>query len=183
MFLERERHLRTEPRERTDERYGYANGCKEYNSSGHDRTSIPQVCGSDETLWPASLDGVMVSEKALCSAEAEMTIHGIGSRRVKDTHEALGGSRSKRSMFARQLRNSTRCFSAGVSVRLSLRHSFSLMPSGANVVTVGSFRIRQCLLPLSAKWMLSELSLPFRLRLENIKSTGGASWKRCFREV
>ena len=92
MFLEREHHLRTEPRERTDERYGYANGYKERTNKTRQGTielSIPQVRGSDEAFRPVSLDTAMASEKVRRIALAEMTIQGVASRWVKDILESL----------------------------------------------------------------------------------------------
>ena len=74
MLLERRRHLRAEPYERTPERNGQANGFKDRNfvtRLGALDLRVPQVRGGSEPFYPQSLEKGLRSERALKVALAE----------------------------------------------------------------------------------------------------------------
>src|SRR5689334_13504287 len=75
MLLERQRHLKAEPHERTPERTGYANGFKDKTvrtRMGEVTVSVPQV--RDSSFYPSALEKGLRSERALKIALAEMYI-------------------------------------------------------------------------------------------------------------
>ncbi len=94
MLLERQRHLRAEPFERTDTRNGHANGFKDkrYKTRlGELNLAVPQVRGSNEPFYPKSLEKGLRSERALKIALAEMYVQGVSTRKVAAITEKLCG--------------------------------------------------------------------------------------------
>lgn len=94
MLLERQRHLRAEPFERTEERNGHANGFKEKRFKtrlGEIKLDVPQVRGSNEPFYPKSLEKGLRSERALKIALAEMYVQGVSTRKVAAITEKLCG--------------------------------------------------------------------------------------------
>ena len=92
MLLERERHLRAEPHERTPERVGYANGFKEKTEKtrlGEITFRVPQV--REGGFAPRSLESGLRSERALKLALAEMYVQGVSTRKVAAITEQLCG--------------------------------------------------------------------------------------------
>ena len=92
MELERSRHLRADPYERTEERTGYANGYKNKTLNtriGKLNLQVPQV--RDSSFYPSALDRGMRSERALKLAVAEMYVQGVSTRNVKKITEELCG--------------------------------------------------------------------------------------------
>jgi transposase-like protein len=94
MLLERQRHLRAEPFERTEERNGHANGFKDKSfltRLGEMHLHVPQVRGSAEPFYPQSLEKGLRSERALKIALAEMYVQGVSTRKVAAITEQLCG--------------------------------------------------------------------------------------------
>lgn len=94
MRLERDRHLRAQPYERTEERQGYANGYKSKqlkSQIGQLNLSVPQVRDSHKNFYPSFLEQGIRSERALKSALSEMYVQGVSTRRVKAITEQLCG--------------------------------------------------------------------------------------------
>lgn len=94
MILERQRHLRAEPHERTESRNGHANGFKDKTFStrlGRLGLRVPQVRGSSEPFYPQSLEKGLRSERALKIALAEMYVQGVSTRKVAAITEELCG--------------------------------------------------------------------------------------------
>jgi transposase-like protein len=94
MLLERQRHLRAEPHERTESRNGHANGFKDKTFStrlGQLGLRVPQVRGSSEPFYPQSLEKGLRSERALKVALAEMYVQGVSTRKVAAITEELCG--------------------------------------------------------------------------------------------
>ena len=92
MKMERSKHLKAEPYERTESRNGYANGYKPKKVKsrlGELDLSIPQVRDSD--FYPGVLERGQRSERALKLALAEMYVQGVATRRVKAITEKLCG--------------------------------------------------------------------------------------------
>ena len=92
MLIERARHLRAMPHERTEERQGYANGFKNKaikSQAGRLNLKIPQV--RDSSFYPMSLERGSRSDRALVSALAEMYVHGTSTRKVTNAIEKLCG--------------------------------------------------------------------------------------------
>ena len=92
MKMERARHLRAAPYERTEERRGYANGYKEKtvrSRLGELQLQVPQVREGD--FYPASLEKGLRSERALKVALAEMYVQGVSTRKVAEITEKLCG--------------------------------------------------------------------------------------------
>jgi len=92
MKVERARHLRAAPYERTEARRGYANGFKAKTIKsrlGELQLAIPQVREGD--FYPASLEKGLRSERALKVALAEMYVQGVSTRKVADITEKLCG--------------------------------------------------------------------------------------------
>lgn len=93
MLIERSKHLGAEPYERSLQRQGYANGFKDKvikSRIGELRLQVPQV--RESNFYPTALEKGMRSEKALKLALAEMYVHGVSTRKVKEVVEALCGS-------------------------------------------------------------------------------------------
>lgn len=93
MRLEREKVLNARPYERTEARQGYANGYKPKQVKsllGEMRLSVPQVRGEVE-FYPTALEKGLRSERALKTAMAEMYIHGVSTRKVRDILEKMCG--------------------------------------------------------------------------------------------
>ena len=108
MLLVSKHHIHTEPQQRTDVQFGYANGFKERPPGtrlGTIERSTPQVRDCDEAFRPSSLDVNLAPVKALRIILTEMTIQGVEPRRIKDVLKALRGSVSQRWKLARQQRN------------------------------------------------------------------------------
>lgn len=92
MKVERARHLRAGPYERTEERRGYANGFKAKTVKsrlGELQLAVPQVREGD--FYPTSLEKGLRSERALKVALAEMYVQGVSTRKVADITEKLCG--------------------------------------------------------------------------------------------
>lgn len=92
MQVERAKHLKAKPYERTPNRLGYANGYKPKTvktKMGEITFDVPQVRGSD--FYPSALEKGMRSERALNIALAEMYICGVSTRKVKAITEILCG--------------------------------------------------------------------------------------------
>jgi putative transposase len=92
LLLERQRHLRAEPYERTPERQGHANGFKEKTEKtrlGPITFSVPQV--REGGFAPVSLENGLRSERALKVALAQMYVQGVSTRKVAAITEALCG--------------------------------------------------------------------------------------------
>ena len=92
MLLERERHLRAAPYERTEERQGHANGFKDKTVKtrlGEITFSVPQV--REGGFAPHSLEEGLRSERALKLALAEMYVQGVSTRKVAAITEKLCG--------------------------------------------------------------------------------------------
>ena len=93
MQLERERHLRARPYERSPMRQGYANGYKAKKVKtrmGEIDLAVPQVRAGD--FYPAALEKGLRSERALTLALAEMYVQGVSTRRVAAITEQLCGT-------------------------------------------------------------------------------------------
>jgi transposase-like protein len=97
MLLERQRHLRAEPFERTETRNGHANGFKDKGFQtrlGEMHLRVPQVRDSTEPFYPQSLQSLekgLRSERALKLALAEMYVQGVSTRKVAAITERLCG--------------------------------------------------------------------------------------------
>lgn len=94
MLLERQRHLRAAPHERTEARDGHANGFKDKTFStrvGQLGLRVPQVRNSSEPFYPQSLEKGLRSERALKVALAEMYVQGVSTRKVAHITEQLCG--------------------------------------------------------------------------------------------
>lgn len=94
MLLERQRHLKAEPFERSPSRDGHANGFKDRNFAtrlGALDLRVPQVRGSNEPFYPRSLEKGLRSERALKIALAEMYVQGVSTRKVAAITEQLCG--------------------------------------------------------------------------------------------
>lgn len=92
MRLERERHLRLAPYERSAQRTGYANGFKPKTVKsriGALELAVPQV--REGGFYPASLERGLRSERALKLALAEMYVSGVSTRKVARVTEQLCG--------------------------------------------------------------------------------------------
>ena len=92
MELERQRHLKVAPYERSKDRQGYANGYKAKSLKsrvGRLELRVPQVREGD--FYPSSLQKGSRSETALTLAVAEMYIQGMSTRRVSNIVEKLCG--------------------------------------------------------------------------------------------
>ena len=93
MKIERNRMIRAEPWQRTEDRIGYANGYKPRSLNtrvGALDLQIPQVRGGI-SFTPKALDRGLRSERALKLAIAEMYIKGVSTRKVCDVMETLCG--------------------------------------------------------------------------------------------
>lgn len=92
MKMERSRHLRAAPYERTEGRRGYANGFKPktvHSRLGELQLAVPQVREGD--FYPVSLEKGLRSERALKVALAEMYVQGVSTRKVAAITEKLCG--------------------------------------------------------------------------------------------
>lgn len=92
MRLERDRHLRASPYERTGERQGYANGYKAKtlrSRMGELDLAVPQV--REGGFYPQALDKGLRSERALKLALAEMYVTGVSTRKVAKITQQLCG--------------------------------------------------------------------------------------------
>ena len=92
MKIERERHLHAGLYQRTAERADYANGYKPrtiQTLEGEFNLSIPQTRNTD--FYPSCLERGLRSERALRIAIAEMYIHGVATRKVRDILEKTCG--------------------------------------------------------------------------------------------
>lgn len=94
MKLDRSRHLKVSPYERSNERQGYANGFKPKTVKtriGELALQVPQVRDSEQGFYPSCLEKGLRSERALKAALAEMYIQGVSTRKVKAITEKLCG--------------------------------------------------------------------------------------------
>ncbi len=92
MKIEREKHLQAATYERTGERLDYANGYKPrtiQTLQGEMVLSIPQTRKTD--FYPSCLERGMRSQRAIHIAMAEMYIHGVATRKVRDILEKMCG--------------------------------------------------------------------------------------------
>lgn len=95
MLIERERHLRAQPYERTINRSGYANGFKPRaidTRVGTLELQIPQVRDSEKPFYPSFLERGMRSERALKLAIAEMYVNGVATRKVEKILKQMCGT-------------------------------------------------------------------------------------------
>lgn len=94
MKLDRSRHLKASPYQRSDERQGYANGFKPKtikSRMGELTLKVPQVRESEHDFYPSCLEKGLRSERALKTALAEMYVQGVSTRKVKEITEKLCG--------------------------------------------------------------------------------------------
>ena len=96
MKLERADFLGAGPWERTSKRRGHANGFKDKtirSRVGALALQIPQARAAidGELFYPQSLERGLRSERALKLAVAEMYVHGVSTRRVKEITRRLCG--------------------------------------------------------------------------------------------
>ena len=94
MLLERQKHLRAEPYQRTALRAGYANGFKSKRFQtrlGELALQVPQVRDAEEPFCPKSLERGLRSERAFKLALAEMYVQGVSTRKVAKITEELCG--------------------------------------------------------------------------------------------
>lgn len=92
MQIERAKHLKPKPYERSPDRSGYANSYKPKTVKtkvGEISFDVSQVRNSD--FYPTALEKGMYSERALKIALAEMYIRGVSTRKVKAITETLCG--------------------------------------------------------------------------------------------
>ena len=92
MQIERSRHLKVEPYERSNERQDYANGFKDKKLKtrvGALDLKIPQVRSSN--FYPSFLEKGLRSERALTLSMAEMYINGVSTRKVQNIMEQMCG--------------------------------------------------------------------------------------------
>jgi len=93
MKVERQRHLKAEMYERSDERQGHANGYKDKTVKtrvGEITFAIPQV--REGGFYPEALEKGLRSERALTLTLAEMYIQGVSTRKVAAILEQMCGS-------------------------------------------------------------------------------------------
>lgn len=93
MKLERQKHLRAGPYERTPERQGQANGYKAKTVRtrvGEITFDVPQV--REGGFYPEALEKGLRSERALTAALAEMYVQGVSTRKVAAITEKLCGT-------------------------------------------------------------------------------------------
>ena len=92
MQIERTKHLKANPYERSAERQGYANGFKDKDLKtriGLLPLKIPQVRDGD--FYPSFLEKGLRSERALMLSMAEMYVNGVSTRKVQNIMEQLCG--------------------------------------------------------------------------------------------
>jgi transposase-like protein len=92
MRLERSRHLRAQPYERSAQRRGYANGYKPKQVGtriGELTLAGPQV--REGNYYPSSLEKGLHSERALKVALAEMYVQGVSTRKLQRITEEICG--------------------------------------------------------------------------------------------
>ncbi len=92
MQIERSRHLKAEPYERSNDRQDYANGFKDKKLKtrvGALDLKIPQVRSSN--FYPSFLEKGLRSERALTLSMAEMYVNGVSTRKVQNIMEQLCG--------------------------------------------------------------------------------------------
>ena len=90
MQIERNRHLKAEPYERSNERQDYANGFKDKKLKtriGALDLKIPQV--RDGGFYPSFLEKGLRSERALTLSMAEMYVNGVSTRKVQNIIKEL----------------------------------------------------------------------------------------------
>jgi len=92
MKFEREKYLRASAYQRTADRVDHANGYKPrtlHTAQGEMTLSIPQSRNCD--FYPSCLERGMRSQRAIRIAMAEMYIHGVATRKVRDILEKMCG--------------------------------------------------------------------------------------------
>jgi transposase-like protein len=92
MVVDRNKYLKLEPYERSEERKDYANGFKNKTLKtrvGELDLKIPQVRSCD--FYPTFLEKGLRSERALTTAIAEMYINGVSTRKVQNIMEQMCG--------------------------------------------------------------------------------------------
>lgn len=92
MQIDRSRHLKAEPYERSDQRRGYANGFKDKKLKtriGELDLKVPQV--RDCNFYPSFLEKGLRSERALTLSMAEMYVNGVSTRKVQNIIEQMCG--------------------------------------------------------------------------------------------
>lgn len=93
MKVERQRYLRADPYERSDDRHGHANGYKDKTVKtrvGEITFAIPQV--REGGFYPEALEKGLRSERALVLTMAEMYVQGVSTRKVAAVLEQLCGT-------------------------------------------------------------------------------------------
>ncbi|HEY9075142.1 MAG TPA: IS256 family transposase [Anaerolineaceae bacterium] len=93
MKVERQRHLKAEMYERSEERQGHANGYKDKTVKtrvGEITFAVPQV--REGGFYPEALEKGLRSERALTLTLAEMYIQGVSTRKVAAILEQMCGS-------------------------------------------------------------------------------------------
>ena len=91
--VERTKYLQADDFERTEERIGHSNGYKPKTvrtRMGEITFSVPQV--REGGVYPAALEKGLRSEMALVTAQAEMYVQGVTTRKVKTITEKLSGT-------------------------------------------------------------------------------------------
>jgi putative transposase len=92
MQIDRNRHLKAKPYERSCERQGYANGFKDKRLKarvGALDLKVPQV--RDSSFYPSFLEKGLRSERALTLSMAEIYVNGVSTRKVQNIMEQLCG--------------------------------------------------------------------------------------------
>ena len=94
MLVERERHLKAQPHQRSPERTGYANGFKPRTLKSRVGTLnllLPQTRGGEEPFYPTVLQRYQRTEQALLLTMGEMWVKGVSTRKVGEVLEQLCG--------------------------------------------------------------------------------------------
>lgn len=93
MKLERQKYLKADPYERSDERLGHANGYKDKTVKtrvGEITFAVPQV--REGGFYPEALEKGLRSERAMILTMAEMYVQGVSTRKVAAVLEQLCGT-------------------------------------------------------------------------------------------
>lgn len=93
MKMERQKYLKADPYERSDERLGRANGYKDKTVKtrvGEITFAVPQV--REGGFYPEALEKGLRSERAMILTMAEMYVQGVSTRKVAAVLEQLCGT-------------------------------------------------------------------------------------------
>ena len=102
MQIEREKHLKAKPYQRSHERLGHANGYKPKTVRtrvGEVTFDIPQV--REGGFYPQALEKGLRSERAFTLALAEMYVQGVSTRKVAAITERLCGTQVSAAQVSR----------------------------------------------------------------------------------